>query len=187
MYREWEKLDQSKTIDEIRSERYRIMMDKAQATYEESLEVIREYSGPGGGGRYLNREVAAAARKRYLKAYGSINNRKPEQIARNRDKENRNRINPRPRSGAPEFYRHLMTAPEAECFYCHKSLSPMERYGDHYIPLAKGGPHCESNLVIACYPCNSAKSDQMPEDFKPTVVRVNPVVTMRGEQGRLFA
>lgn len=163
-------------------------MDKAQATYEESLAVIREYSGPGGGGRrYINREVAAAARKRYSRAYSSVYNRKPETIAKNRDSENRSRINPRPRSGAPEFYRHLMTAQEAECFYCHKSLAPMERYGDHYIPRARGGPHCNENLRIACYPCNSAKSDKMPEDFQPTVVRVNPVVSVVGVQESLFA
>jgi 5-methylcytosine-specific restriction endonuclease McrA len=47
------------------------------------------------------------------------------------------------------------------CFYC---LAPADK-ADHYIPLAKGGPDSEENMVAACGPCNSTKSDQMPADF----------------------
>src|SRR6476469_6231176 len=47
------------------------------------------------------------------------------------------------------------------CFYCS---APADR-ADHYIPLAKGGPDTEENLVAACSPCNSAKSDKSPDQF----------------------
>ncbi len=141
-------------------------MEQAQARYEESLEILREYKGPGGSNRrYTTHEEFLASRKRYSKAYSSVHNRRPEVVAKNRDKYSLERVNPRPRSGAPEFYRRMLLALDAECFYCHKALAVHERYGDHYIPLAKGGPHCESNLVIACYKCNSDKRDMMPEEF----------------------
>lgn len=47
------------------------------------------------------------------------------------------------------------------CFYC----TDFAGIADHYIPLAKGGPDTEENMVAACQSCNSAKSDQMPADF----------------------
>jgi 5-methylcytosine-specific restriction endonuclease McrA len=47
------------------------------------------------------------------------------------------------------------------CFYC----TAFAGIADHYIPLAKGGPDTEENMVAACQSCNSAKSDQMPADF----------------------
>lgn len=37
-----------------------------------------------------------------------------------------------------------------------QALSPS---GDHVIPLSKGGHHTASNVVPACGPCNSVKSD----------------------------
>jgi 5-methylcytosine-specific restriction endonuclease McrA len=47
------------------------------------------------------------------------------------------------------------------CFYC----SAPADIADHYIPLAKGGPDSEENMVAACQPCNSQKSDRTPNDF----------------------
>jgi 5-methylcytosine-specific restriction endonuclease McrA len=41
------------------------------------------------------------------------------------------------------------------CAYCQTSETPLEM--DHVIPLSRGGPHCASNIVPACKPCNSAK------------------------------
>lgn len=40
------------------------------------------------------------------------------------------------------------------CVYCGTT----EDLGlDHIVPLAKGGPHCEDNLVVACCSCNASK------------------------------
>ncbi|MGW6855845.1 HNH endonuclease [Streptomyces xanthophaeus] len=46
------------------------------------------------------------------------------------------------------------------CIYCDASLGSMVvAEVDHVIPLAKGGLHDWSNLVISCRDCNRAKSD----------------------------
>jgi len=42
-----------------------------------------------------------------------------------------------------------------QCIYCG-STERLEL--DHVIALSNGGPNCESNLVIACKPCNSSKN-----------------------------
>lgn len=51
------------------------------------------------------------------------------------------------------------------CYYCGCTFEYTRKEVDHYVPLAKGGPHSLDNLVIACKSCNSAKRDMMPEDF----------------------
>jgi len=43
------------------------------------------------------------------------------------------------------------------CFYCG-SKKKLEL--DHIIPFAKGGLHCEENLVVACRRCNASKKDR---------------------------
>lgn len=47
------------------------------------------------------------------------------------------------------------------CHYC----GALAAIADHYIPASAGGSDSEDNLVAACQPCNSAKSDAMPEVF----------------------
>jgi len=41
-----------------------------------------------------------------------------------------------------------------KCAYCG---SKEDLSLDHVIALSQGGPHCESNLLVACIPCNSSK------------------------------
>lgn len=41
------------------------------------------------------------------------------------------------------------------CAYCRQPSQNLEM--DHVIALSKGGPHCASNIVPACKPCNSKK------------------------------
>jgi 5-methylcytosine-specific restriction enzyme A len=47
------------------------------------------------------------------------------------------------------------------CFYCTAPAT----IEDHYIPKAHGGSEDDSNMVAACQPCNSVKSDKMPAEF----------------------
>lgn len=47
-------------------------------------------------------------------------------------------------------------AQDKRCFYCDCACES-SYHVDHIVPLAKGGEHRESNLVIACAPCNLAK------------------------------
>lgn len=56
------------------------------------------------------------------------------------------------------FYVVLYSSP---CTYCG---APAE-HADHYIPLAKGGLHCRENLIPACAPCNTSKSDRDPIEW----------------------
>lgn len=48
------------------------------------------------------------------------------------------------------------------CYYCGRKG---ELTLDHFEPLAKGGAHCVSNFVFACFTCNSKKRDLDPFEF----------------------
>jgi len=73
---------------------------------------------------------------------------------------------------------HLRKHKELSCFYCGKSsLKKQSNYTDqlatldHVKPLSKGGERFHSsNLVVACYSCNSRKRDKSVEEF------LNPIV-----------
>jgi 5-methylcytosine-specific restriction endonuclease McrA len=51
------------------------------------------------------------------------------------------------------------------CYWCGKKCARNFTV-DHYQPLAKGGKHEASNLVIACRPCNVKKNAKDPEQFR---------------------
>ena len=44
------------------------------------------------------------------------------------------------------------------CLYCGKHLKDTDKAFDHMDPLAKGGEHSITNLVISCKPCNNRKA-----------------------------
>jgi hypothetical protein len=44
------------------------------------------------------------------------------------------------------------------CRYC--SARGVRLECDHVVPVSKGGPSIESNLVTACFPCNRSKRDK---------------------------
>lgn len=58
------------------------------------------------------------------------------------------------------------------CYWCGTKC-PDNYHVDHYVPLAKGGPHILENLVIACPSCNLRKNAKDPYEFAQ-------------ERGRLF-
>lgn len=48
------------------------------------------------------------------------------------------------------------------CFYCKREIQDGETwYGDHVVPHARGGRTNRWNGVVACFACNSAKSDKV--------------------------
>lgn len=56
------------------------------------------------------------------------------------------------------------------CVYCGRHHNQIDNYGrkvrgviDHFVPLALHGLSDETNLVFACFECNSAKSDSLWE------------------------
>jgi 5-methylcytosine-specific restriction endonuclease McrA len=52
-----------------------------------------------------------------------------------------------------------------KCFYCSTDISVKPTI-DHYIPFSRGGSNWPANIVAACKPCNSAKRERMPYEFK---------------------
>jgi 5-methylcytosine-specific restriction endonuclease McrA len=50
------------------------------------------------------------------------------------------------------------------CTYCGDTDAPL--CADHVIPLSRGGTNLIDNLVCACIPCNSSKSDRLLEEWR---------------------
>jgi 5-methylcytosine-specific restriction endonuclease McrA len=58
-----------------------------------------------------------------------------------------------------------------DCYWCDANCAD-SFHVDHYQPLAKGGPHELSNLVISCPPCNLKKNSKDPYQFAQEVGRL---------------
>lgn len=64
-----------------------------------------------------------------------------------------------------EFAKELLRKHGPYCAICGKRLKKNEITIDHIIPLSKGGADIIQNMQLACLPCNSRKSDNLPSDF----------------------
>ena len=51
------------------------------------------------------------------------------------------------------------------CYWCNNKLIKNDTHLDHYVPLAKGGLHTISNLVLSCSSCNLTKGSKDPIVF----------------------
>ena len=49
------------------------------------------------------------------------------------------------------------------CQYCGERAGKLEC--DHVIPVSRGGPNTDDNLVTACRDCNRSKRDKTPEEW----------------------
>lgn len=59
----------------------------------------------------------------------------------------------------------LLIKQDNKCYYCKSELDFNIKFGvhlDHYIPIAKGGPHSIENVVFSCKTCNLKKRDIVP-------------------------
>jgi 5-methylcytosine-specific restriction endonuclease McrA len=63
------------------------------------------------------------------------------------------------------------TAQPKVCYWCGKRCAK-KYHIDHYEPLARGGAHEISNLVIACPACNLSKQARDPFEFARQVGRL---------------
>lgn len=61
------------------------------------------------------------------------------------------------RAIAPGLRRAVYERDNGVCRYCGRQLGSDSFTIDHVFPVAKGGGDEESNLVVACRPCNSSK------------------------------
>lgn len=55
------------------------------------------------------------------------------------------------------------------CYWCNKPLKNKVIHIDHYVPLARGGEHTLSNLVVSCQSCNNKKHAKDPIDFAQSI------------------
>ena len=62
----------------------------------------------------------------------------------------------------PSVLRRLF-ARAKDCPYCHVTMRSQDKSLDHIVPLARGGKHSITNVVVACLRCNMAKSAKMLE------------------------
>jgi len=56
------------------------------------------------------------------------------------------------------------------CYYCKKKAKNLTF--DHIQPISKGGKHEASNLVMACFLCNSTKNNQDPMAYARKIGRL---------------
>lgn len=50
-----------------------------------------------------------------------------------------------------------------QCSYCSRESSDLHQ--DHVVPRSRGGPDNASNIVMACQPCNSSKTDMLASEW----------------------
>jgi len=67
----------------------------------------------------------------------------------------------------PVNRREVLKRDQHRCQYCH---SHRRLTLDHVIPRSKGGLHTWNNVVAACEPCNSTKSDRPPWEAGMTLL-----------------
>ena len=60
--------------------------------------------------------------------------------------------------------RKVIERDNSTCYMCGRKLTYPEIVLDHVIPLCRGGAHCESNLAVACAPCNLRKGSKLPAE-----------------------
>jgi 5-methylcytosine-specific restriction endonuclease McrA len=69
--------------------------------------------------------------------------------------------------------RAIFAAAGGLCEYCDSAVKPrrmnkMKSTGfDHVLPMALGGRHTRTNIVVCCFACNSRKRDIHPDIFAP--------------------
>jgi len=117
---------------------------------EEILQQQSEY-------RKANRQVIVERSTRWR-----LNNReKHNAIARNRHARKRNAPGKHTSADIQIQYR----SQSGRCWWCGKSLNPLDYHVDHRIPLSRGGSNAPENLCVSCPTCNMSKSDKLPHEW----------------------
>ena len=75
---------------------------------------------------------------------------------------------------------------EGRCCYCQKPAGKAFTI-DHYVPLALGGTNARRNLRLACRPCNEAKADMSPMEWRKVMPKPEPVETAYQVKVRLIS
>lgn len=63
----------------------------------------------------------------------------------------------------PSAWRQVCRAFQGRCAYCGDRVWPL--IIEHFWPVSRGGLTSRNNILPACVPCNSTKSDREPLDW----------------------
>ena len=58
------------------------------------------------------------------------------------------------------------------CHYCGRRFAPRDLTMDHVVPIARGGRSVRGNVVPACKPCNTAKKQLLPIEWRQYLERI---------------
>lgn len=173
MRRKW-RVDNLDRVAEMNRQNYYADPDKARARartyYWENAERIRLAAAGRSKAWYAENRDAALEAGRERRARWTDEQREMERH-RGRHKSHRRRA---------DIYGSLVHEVTDEmvwefnpsgpgcCNYCRCELSFEDRRSwhiDHVVPLARGGTHELSNLVVACPPCNHSKGSKMLDEW----------------------
>jgi hypothetical protein len=169
-------------LDPVRLEKYKAKKERFKTKQREKSKLAREKRKLESEARKKIQAEEAEARRIAREAKQVENekirlerlvNKKPpiteEQRKEKKRQEKRNykharraRINNCEVRTTPQMVAEARKNAGDRCYYCGKKS---ELTLDHFEPLAKGGAHCVSNFVFACFSCNSRKRDLDPFDF----------------------
>lgn len=125
--------------------------------------------------RESNRTALSAAQSRYAKAHReeiaaklkAYNKSHPEvkRLAHQKRRARKRQAVIGSIAAIAAWEKHWRAKTSARCYWCGRRTKVADCHADHVVPLAKGGSHDVSNLVIACSACNMRKHAKLPEEF----------------------
>lgn len=77
--------------------------------------------------------------------------------------------------------RNVLARDEYRCQYCGHKGAGRELTLDHVIPRSRGGKHCWTNVVTACYRCNDRKGRLTPREAGMHLLR-EPIAPKRSPE-----
>jgi 5-methylcytosine-specific restriction endonuclease McrA len=77
--------------------------------------------------------------------------------------------------------RNVLARDEYRCQYCGHRGPARELTLDHVVPRSRGGKHCWTNVVAACYRCNDRKGRLTPREANMHLLR-EPVAPKRSPE-----
>lgn len=148
-------------LDAYMKEWYRRNKDTLTVRRKANYEVIRDAHLAQKREYYIKNRDAIRAKKKM--------NREPER--RNED------IRRARKSGATVGDLRLIAEWEkrwrrkllVRCYWCRSDIKPSVATRDHIVPLARGGEHSVSNLVVSCGSCNSKKHARSLDKWNATL------------------
>lgn len=129
----------------------------------------------------------ASRRKSYLKRFEADKKQRRTWVENNRDRVRANdreryrrdrqkriaqqhiqraKRNAAPGSHTTEEFGAVLRAQQFKCFYCRTSLDYRNVVREHKTPLSRSGSNDIANIVAACKPCNSRKSNLTEAEFR---------------------